>query len=218
MAKRVSMNWVLSLLVVTLVGCSEPDRPSIELYLAVHRGDINQIERHIHWGTDLNTIDADGRTPLHVAARQGQTSVVKMLLKNGAKPELKDRWGNSALHAAIVAGRTQIADLLAEAGGEVEADRLLDAVVDEGVADRDVIEWLGERNADFNHTDEQGVTPLIRAIKANDRVVVKLLIEAGAEVNRPDENGTMPLEACDPEEGEFICRMLKKHGAVAGRG
>lgn len=218
MRRALSIKLMALTLAALVVGCSEPGRPSVELYLAVDRGDINQIERHIYWGTDINAINPDGKTPLHVAARQGQTAVVKMLLNNGARPEAKDRSGNSPLHEAIIAGRTQIADLLAEAGGEVDTNRLLDVVVEEGVGDRDVIEWLARRNADFNHTDEEGLTPLIRAIKANDRVVVKLLIEAGADVNRADSQGRMPLAFCDRVDGEYICRMLDKHGAVTGDG
>ena len=33
----------LAILISLLVGCSEPDKPSVALYLAVQRGDLDQL-------------------------------------------------------------------------------------------------------------------------------------------------------------------------------
>ena len=54
----------LLILILSLAACGQPDPPTIGLYPAIHRGDINQIERHIKSGTDINQVDADGNRPL----------------------------------------------------------------------------------------------------------------------------------------------------------
>lgn len=201
------------LLVLLLAGCSEPDRPTVELYLAVHRGDINQIERHIHWGSDINAIDADGRTPLHVAARQGQTAVVNLLLKNGAEINVVDRQGYAALHDALLAKRIQIADLLLKKGATLDVQKLLWSVVDAGLGDRGVLQWLAKHGADFNAVNVTGMTPLAKAIVDNQRSLVKFLVAQGADVNRTDAQGRLPLQLASSLQDQFIFRLLQKHGA-----
>ena len=201
------------LLFLTLNACSPPDEPTIGLYLAIHRGDINQIERHIEWGSDINQVDADGRRPLHVAAERGRLAVVKLLIKHGAEIDALDREGNTPLYSAVMAGRTQIAMLLLKSGSKIDANYLLDQVVANSVADRDVIDFLLDQGAEINHQDEQGRTPLIIAISQDNRIMVKLLITNGADVNKPDNSGQTPLMLANERNKSDIIRLLKRNGA-----
>lgn len=48
--------------------------------------------RYFLSGVDVNAIDYDGRSALHVAAAEGHTEVIRFLLENaGANSALKDR-------------------------------------------------------------------------------------------------------------------------------
>lgn len=48
--------------------------------------------RYFLSGADVNAVDYDGRSALHVAAAEGHTEVIRFLLDNtGASPALKDR-------------------------------------------------------------------------------------------------------------------------------
>ncbi len=48
--------------------------------------------RYFLSGVDVNAVDYDGRSALHVAAAEGHTEVIRFLLENtGASPALKDR-------------------------------------------------------------------------------------------------------------------------------
>lgn len=48
--------------------------------------------RYFLSGVDVNAVDYDGRSALHVAAAEGHTEVIRFLLKNaGANAALKDR-------------------------------------------------------------------------------------------------------------------------------
>ncbi len=204
----------LLMALVFITGCSDPDRPTIGLYLALQRGDIDQIERHIFWGADINKAGPSGHMPLHIAAEQGRPIVTKLLLEHGADVDSKDSRGKTPLHAAIMSGKTQVAEFLIQHGAEFKPNSLLDDVVSNNLTDRDVIRLLLNNGADINHVTSQGDTPLMAAIKQNNRVLVKLLIDNGADVNKPSNAGQTPLHLAKQVKNGFITRFLLKNGAI----
>ena len=52
---------------VVLVGCG----PSVDIHDAAKAGDIEAVKQHLAAGSDVNTKDIDGRTPLHRAVSSG---------------------------------------------------------------------------------------------------------------------------------------------------
>lgn len=196
-----------------LTACEKPDPPTIGLYLAVQRGDIDQIERHIKWGSDMEQADAEGRRPLHLAADKGRYVIAKVLVRNGAEIDALDLQGRSPLHAALMSGRTQVAELLIRQGARTDADQLLEQVVANGVADRDVVELLLQQGADINHVNAAGLSPLLQAIANDDRLLVKILIGHGADVNQPSNDGRVPLALATERQNGDIIRLLQRNGA-----
>ena len=53
-------------------------------------------------------MNKDNHTPLHDAALNGQTSVVELLLWNGALIEVRDKDGNTPLHRAVWKSHTDV--------------------------------------------------------------------------------------------------------------
>jgi ankyrin repeat protein len=210
---RLRFLLCLAALVLPLSACTEPDRPTIGLYLAVQRGDLDQIERHLFWGSDINQPDVDGRMPLHVAAEQGRWPVAKLLIKNGADINASDRNGHSPVYVALMAGRTQVVRHMVKMGALIEPDELLAEATRNGVADRDVVELMLQQGADIDHQTKEGVTPLILAIKKGERLLVKRLILYGADVNKPGKDGEMPLAIANSLGNDSIIRLLRQNGA-----
>lgn len=210
---RLRFLLCLAVLLLPLSACTEPDRPTIGLYLAVQRGDLDQIERHIFWGSDINQPDVDGRMPLHVAAEQGRWPVAKLLIKHGADINALDRDGHSPVYVALMAGRTQVVQHMVKMGARIEPDELLAEAVRNGVADRDVVELMLEQGADINHLTKEGETPLILAIKKGGRLLVKRLVLYGADVNKPGKAGDMPLAIAKTRDNDSIIRLLQQNGA-----
>lgn len=204
----------LLLALLFVAGCADPDRPSIGLYLALQRGDIDQIERHIFWGADINKAGPNGQMPLHIAAEKGRPIVTELLLEHGADINGRDSKAKTPLHTAVMSGRTQVAEFLIKRGAEFKPNKLLEEMVSNSVTDRDVIRLLLKNGADINHISDQGLTPLLVAIKQDNRVLVKLLIDNGADVNKPDNNDQTPLHLANQIKDGSISRLLQKNGAI----
>ena len=61
---------------------------------AVMSGSVEAVERLIKQGNvDLNRTDKKGRTPLYLAAFNGQATLLKFLLTAGADPNIVDKFG-----------------------------------------------------------------------------------------------------------------------------
>lgn len=95
---------------------------------AVFEGDLKLLRRLLHAGADPNEGDYDGRTPLHIAAAEGNVPAVEMLVVEGkADPAKRDRWGSTAHDEAIRVGARAVEMFLAaeeEAQTERRASRL----------------------------------------------------------------------------------------------
>ncbi|XP_047189360.1 glutaminase liver isoform, mitochondrial [Scophthalmus maximus] len=87
----------------------------MNVLLAAFRGDVQSLRRYFLSGVDINAVDYNGRSALHVADAEGHAEVIRFLLENaGANPALKDRWGSSALHAAWRHNKDSAVQLLQE--------------------------------------------------------------------------------------------------------
>jgi hypothetical protein len=71
-----------------------------EFYKSALEGYTSELIKLLEKGTDVNSIDADGRTALMYAAYNGHTAVLQLLLEKGALIDLKDVNGRTALMLA----------------------------------------------------------------------------------------------------------------------
>jgi len=61
---------------------------------------------------EINAKDNDGRTPLSIAAGNGEKEMVGLLLANKAEVDAKDKKGETPLHYAAALGGKDVAELL----------------------------------------------------------------------------------------------------------
>lgn len=211
------LSSILLLLSLLAGGCGAPDRPTVSLYLAVQRGDIDQVERHLHWGSDINQPFPSGRMPLHDAAEKGRIVLVKLLLKHGATVDATDSAGRTPLQLAILTGRTQVAAELLRAGAQLDASALMLDAARAGVEDRDVVRFLGKHGANLNATDEHGNSALLIAIAKGNHRLVHHLVEQGADVNLRNHEGRTALDIATRNNAVDMQQFLLRNGAVLGQ-
>ena len=80
------------------------------LLQACKTNNINTINEVLSKGCDVNFMDYDSRTGLHIAVCEKNKDSLTLLLKNNADINLKDRWGKTPLDEAI--SNTEILNIL----------------------------------------------------------------------------------------------------------
>lgn len=85
------------------------------LHLASHNGSLDVARLLVAAAAIVDQYDVDGRTPLHVAALNGHSSLVKLLLDKGeADPNVLDLCDKTPLHFACIGGHSEVCERLME--------------------------------------------------------------------------------------------------------
>ncbi len=83
------------------------------LHFAAYGGHANIVEFLIEQeDIDINPVSSINRTPVHMAAAEGQLAILKILKDGGAEFILKDFDENTALHLASEQGKLEVVDYL----------------------------------------------------------------------------------------------------------
>jgi uncharacterized protein len=125
----------------------------------------------------LEWVDFTGQTPFLTAALAGDTTVMKLLLANGADPKIGTFQGTSALMAA--AGVNWV---VAQTSTESPA-QLLEAV-----------KLCFELGMDVNQANSMGITALHGAANRGSDDIIRFLVEKGADLTAQDKEHRSPLD------------------------
>ncbi|XWS13094.1 hypothetical protein CRYUN_Cryun36dG0008100 [Craigia yunnanensis] len=96
---------------------------TMQLLFMACRGDFKGVEDLLNEGVDVNSIDLDGRTALHIAACEGHVEVAKLLLSRKANIDARDRWGSTPAADAKYYGNEDVYNILKSRGAKVPKTR-----------------------------------------------------------------------------------------------
>ena len=179
------------------------------LLQAVADSNYKETERLILAGKNLQETDMDGKTPLHIAAANGDSDIVRLLLKHGADPAIPDNAGDLPIHFAIM-NSFSFARLLA-GNGELlwvpgaDAKSPIDIAFDTDLA---AVKALLEEDL-VNIQNNQGETPLHAAVERGSRDLAATLIDLGADLNVRDNEDRLPIDIA------FSFTSSQSHVAIA---
>ena len=73
---------------------------------------MNRLRRVILGGANINTVDLEGRAPLHFAATEGCVEAATVLLDAGALKDVRDVFGNTPADNARALGHHKLAHFI----------------------------------------------------------------------------------------------------------
>ena len=162
----------------------------------------------------VNLGDYDSRTPLHVAAAEGNQSCVLKLLDEDANPNPEDRWGHTPLYDACNHTHTPCVVVLIRFGAELrmnEVDLASHLCMETSLNRRSAVyTWLvAECNP--NAADYDGRTALHAACTCGSLSTAMHLLEFSADPNAQDRWGNTPLSDASMYNHSRLVELLESH-------
>jgi ankyrin repeat protein len=196
------------------------------LMWTIVRDDTANFDRFMAAGADVNAKDAEGSTPLLVAAelamKHDTTAMAEALVAKGADvaarpggqgltPLMHAANGNAPGVAQAILSKLDAKDVDVRTGDGMTALSIAAAV---GASD--VVEMLLAKGAQVDGRDKRDKTPLMHAAGHSfpgTVPTVTLLLGKGADVNARDKEGRTPLSAAKQSGPPELAEMLRKAGA-----
>uniref|UniRef100_A0A3P9P7A8 Uncharacterized protein n=1 Tax=Poecilia reticulata TaxID=8081 RepID=A0A3P9P7A8_POERE len=163
-------------------GYDLKDKDLGKIHKAVSQGDLTKL-KPLAKKNDINQLDKENRTALHIACATGHDEVVQFLVDSKAKLNLRDNQNRSALMKAV-----------------------------EGQHERCVAILL-ENHADPNLADANGNTALHLAANIPSIPTATRLLQHGAEINSQNKEGFAPLTVAIREDRIEMAEFLLKESA-----
>ncbi|MGB8001510.1 MAG: ankyrin repeat domain-containing protein [Anaerobacillus sp.] len=184
-------------------------------------------------GVAVDTLNADGVTPITYAVMEGNTNLVELFLQNGAIVHDHDEEGNDAepehkknenlLEMAVEQGNVETVDLLLKMGAHFEGgnEMMLKTAVHQ--KDTELIKTLLHNGYNPNleiNVDGETFTLLNYAIVEGDEAIITLLLYAGANPNftveKKEENAVVTAVTSE-QSTELVARLLGRGGDANAR-
>src|SRR5512145_3028533 len=179
---RVRSAIVVVLLVSGVAAQTPP--ASDRFYQAIRQDDLTALRTLVR-DEGVNTRDAQGQTPLMLAAAFGSLEAVRTLIASGADVKASSAAGLAALHFAAddLTKTRMLLDTGADANAVTQLGRTPLIVAASTSDSADVVRLLLSRGAHLDAADGQKTTALIAAANADNREAADLLLARGADPN-----------------------------------
>ena len=144
--------------------------------------DAGLVRMLLEHGADVNALDLDAQTPLHIAIMGQMYEVVELLAEAKADMTLSCKTfgkNNTALHQATMLRDIKMINILAKHGAPMDAH------------------------------GRDGWTPLALAVRSGAEEVARALIAAGADAHAISGKGSTPLEVATINNRQTLIELLK---------
>uniref|UniRef100_A0A8C8G4N4 Ankyrin repeat domain-containing protein 26-like n=1 Tax=Oncorhynchus tshawytscha TaxID=74940 RepID=A0A8C8G4N4_ONCTS len=200
---------------VLSVGYDLKEKDLGKVHKAAYGGDLAKL-KHLAKKNDINQLDKENRTALHIACANGHTDVVQFLVESKAKLNLCDNQNRSPLMKAVQCQQERCVATLLEHDAEpnlVDINGNTALHLASCIPAFSTAMLLLEHEANVNAQNKEGYSPLTMAVKENHAEMVEFLLKEGADVNTKDQGHRSPLmiAACNGQIS--MVRLLLQYDA-----
>ncbi|XP_056128521.1 ankyrin repeat domain-containing protein 26 [Rhinichthys klamathensis goyatoka] len=186
-----------------------------KVHKAAFSGDVAKL-RQLAKKNDLNQLDKENRTALHIACSCGHTDVVQFLVESKVKLNLCDNQNRSALMKAVQCEQDRSVSLLLEHEADpnlVDINGNTALHLAARIPSLPVALRLLEHSANINAQNKDGNTPLMLAVMENHTDMTELLLKEGADVNvkNQEQRSALMIVACNGQIS--MVRLLLQYDA-----
>ncbi|XP_039470473.1 ankyrin repeat domain-containing protein 26 isoform X6 [Oreochromis aureus] len=177
------------------VGYELKDKDLGKVHKAALAGDLAKLKQ-LAKKNDVNQLDKENRTALHIACASGHVEVVHFLVESKAKLNLCDNQNRSALMKAVQGQHDNCVSILLENHADpnlmdINGNTALHLAANIPSVPTAVL--LLQHGAQINSQNKEGFTPLMVAVRENHVEMAQFLLKETADVNSVDQDQRSPL-------------------------
>ena len=185
------------------------------LSVAIEAGRDEAVALFVQAGFDLEIRNAQGWTPLMIAAFFGHEKAAATLVQAGADVHARDGYGYSPIHWAALQGFDAVVDLLLTKGAGANDQSLhgITPLLQAAAAGHArTVRLLLERRAQPSLPDNEGWTPLHKAVANGHLAVILELLDHGADPEAAHASGLTPVEIARQKHRDHLVAVLTRRG------
>uniref|UniRef100_A0A3B3BE40 Si:ch211-272n13.3 n=1 Tax=Oryzias melastigma TaxID=30732 RepID=A0A3B3BE40_ORYME len=175
---------------VLSAGYELKDKELGKIHKAALQADLGKL-RQLVKKNDINQVDKENRTALHIACASGHVEVVQFLVENKARLNLCDNQNRSALMKAVQGQHERCVSFLLENDAEpnvVDINGNTALHLAANIPSVSTAELLLQHSADIDAQNKEGFTPLTVAVREDHIEMAEFLLKQGADVNCVDQD------------------------------
>ncbi|KAM9352318.1 ankyrin repeat domain-containing protein 26 [Symphorus nematophorus] len=200
---------------VLSVGYELKDKDLGKVHKAASVGDLAKLKQ-LAKKNDINQLDKENRTALHIACASGHVEVVQFLVESKAKLNLCDNQNRSALMKAVQCQHERCVSILLENHAEpnlVDINGNTALHLAANIPSISTAVLLLEHEADINAQNKEAFTPLTVAVREDHIEMAEFLLKEGADVNFIHQDQRTPLMIAAGNGQIAMLRLLLRFDA-----
>lgn len=176
-------------------GCKTAEKKPVTAQEYILAGEIDKAKGLFSNQADINSVDEDGNTALHAAARINDSDLVTFLVIKGADLELKNNSGDTALHVAVKSDCYESSRALTSLGSDIfaldaEGISALETSLSRGDVYYDIM--INEKTAQLK--DENSGNGIVHYfVSTQNKKAIDYCVNKKINIDKKNSSGKTPL-------------------------